>query len=254
MAYSLSGIESTVAVVTGAAAGNGKSIAIGLARAGARVALADRDEAGAKAVAEELILEGFSAKGFSLDVANKKSCDELFADVTAEFGKTGILVNNAGICRRVGVSEENFLASVEQQYAVNALGIVNMVTAFLPALRSTKGKIVNIGSIASVLSTTGGIGYGMSKGAVLMATKALASELADDGIRVNAIAPGVIETPMTVPTRANPEKVKGYMDRIPQKRFGLPDELVGPVMFLVSDDSSYVNGVLLPVDGGYLAV
>lgn len=254
MAYNLSGIENRVAVVTGAAAGNGKSIAIGLARAGAKVALADRDEAGVKAVAEELTSEGHLAKGFALDVAVKKSCDYFASAVQSEFGDTGILINNAGICRRVGVSEESFLESVEEQYSVNALGIVHMVSAFLPALRNTKGKIVNIGSIASVLSTTGGIGYGMSKGAVLLATKTLASELAGDGIRVNAIAPGIIETPMTVPTRANPEKVKGYMDRIPLKRFAHPDELIGPVMFLVSEESSYVNGVLLPVDGGYLAV
>ncbi|KQV41310.1 3-oxoacyl-ACP reductase [Rhizobium sp. Root1204] len=242
-----------IAVVTGAAAGNGKSIATGLARAGARVVLADKDKAGAVAAAKEIADEGYDAIGFGLDVSHKGSCDDLAAAVADTYGDTSILVNNAGIVQRVGIAEENFLESAERQYSVNALGVVHMVRSLLPALQRTKGRIVNIGSIASVQATTGGIGYGMSKGAVLLATKTLAVELADHGIRVNAIAPGIIETAMTVPTRANPEKAKGYTDRIPLKRFGQPDELVGPVLFLVSDQSSYVNGILLPVDGGYLA-
>ncbi len=137
--------------------------------------------------------------------------------------------------------------------AVNATGQINVVMALLDQIKESKGRIINLGSIMSVAANPGLVAYAASKGAVLQMTKALAHDLAEYGVRVNAIAPGVIETPMTVATRENPEAIGRFMAHTPLKRPGKPEELVGPVLFLASDASSYVTGALLPVDGGYLA-
>jgi NAD(P)-dependent dehydrogenase (short-subunit alcohol dehydrogenase family) len=137
--------------------------------------------------------------------------------------------------------------------AVNADGPMLMVRAFLPQLAATGGRIVNLASIMAVTAAPGLSGYASSKGALLQMTKALAHDLAPLGIRINAIAPGVIETPMTEATRDNPDSISKFMAHTPMKRVGQPEELVGPVIFLVSGMSSYVTGALLPVDGGYLA-
>jgi NAD(P)-dependent dehydrogenase (short-subunit alcohol dehydrogenase family) len=125
--------------------------------------------------------------------------------------------------------------------------------AFMDQLKATKGRIVNLGSIMSLSAGPGLAAYAASKGAVLQLTKALAHDFAPFGVRVNAIAPGVIETPMTEATRSNPDAIGRFMAHTPLKRPGQPDELVGPVLFLASHSSSYVTGVILPVDGGYLA-
>ena len=136
---------------------------------------------------------------------------------------------------------------------VNVNGIFNVVHAWLPALRQTRGTIINVASIASFVGVADTLGYSPSKGAVKLFTQALARDLASDGIRVNAIAPGVIETPMTASTREDPDRLAGFMKRTPLGRVGQPEELIGPVIFLASSMASYVNGVILPVDGGFLA-
>ncbi|MCR8550607.1 SDR family oxidoreductase [Salipiger sp. P9] len=247
-------LASDVAVVTGAAMGNGAAIARGLALCGARVVAADRDAEALAPTVEALRAEGGNVVGMTADVADAAGCQALAERVASEVGNTSILINNAGIVRRVGTGEDGFIASVESQLSVNAVGSVQMVSAFLPQLKATRGRVINLGSIASFRSTTGGVGYGMSKGAVLLMTQTLAAELAPFGIRVNGIAPGVIATPMTLPTRSNPETVKRYYEHIPFGRFGEPEELVGPALFLSSPQSSYITGVMLPVDGGFLSM
>ncbi len=137
---------------------------------------------------------------------------------------------------------------------VNLNGGFNMIHAFLDALRATRGVIINVGSIASFAGVGSTLGYSPSKGGVKMMTQAMARDLAPDGIRVNAIAPGVIETPMTQYTRDDPARLASFMQRIPLGRVGQPQDLVGPVVFLASSMAAYVTGVSLPVDGGYLAV
>ena len=136
---------------------------------------------------------------------------------------------------------------------VNVNGIFNVVHAWLPALRQTRGNIINVASIASFVGVGSTLGYSPSKGTVKLFTQALARDLASDGIRVNAIAPGVIATPMTASTREDPNRLAGFMTRTPLGRVGEPDELIGPVIFLASSMASYVNGAILPVDGGFLA-
>jgi NAD(P)-dependent dehydrogenase (short-subunit alcohol dehydrogenase family) len=133
------------------------------------------------------------------------------------------------------------------------LGTFHPIHAWLKSLRATKGTVINVASIAASIGIPGVLGYSPSKGAVKQLTQALAVELAKDGVRVNAIAPGVIETPMTAATREAPEKLDRFMSRTAMARVGQPEELIGPVVFLASPMASYVTGVTLPVDGGFLA-
>jgi NAD(P)-dependent dehydrogenase (short-subunit alcohol dehydrogenase family) len=137
---------------------------------------------------------------------------------------------------------------------VNLTGALTMSLAFLPSLRATKGAIVNIASIASFVSTGTSVSYPVSKAGLRMLTQTMAQDLAKDGVRVNAIAPGTFATAMTEATRLNPERSERFLTRIPMGRYGEPEELVGPVVFLASAMASYVTGATLVVDGGYLAL
>lgn len=250
----MQGIDGAVAVVTGAAQGNGKAIAVGLAENGARVVVCDIQEAEVATVAEEIRRAGGESIACGLDVTSTSSCENVAAETERGFGSPAeILVNNAGIIRRTAAGSDTFEADWDAVLNVNATGSMNMVRAFLQQLKQTKGRIINLGSIMSVSAGPGLVAYAASKGAVLQMTRALVHDLSEFGIRVNAIAPGVIETPMTVTTRENPEAIARFMAHTPMRRHGKPSELVGPVLFLASHSSSYVTGALLPVDGGYLA-
>jgi NAD(P)-dependent dehydrogenase (short-subunit alcohol dehydrogenase family) len=242
------------AVVTGAAQGNGAAIARGLAAHGARVAVLDRDLGGAQAIAADIVAAGGQAVAVLVDVTDPSDCLRAAETIRTELGQCSILVNNAGVIRRIPIGDPEFMDSVDFTYRVNVLGVAHMVQVLLPQLIASQGRIVNLGSIASFLSTPGGAGYAASKGAVLQLTKTMAAELAVHGIRVNAIAPGVIVTPMTEVTRKNPETAAKFLAHTPLGRFGEPEELVGPVVFLASSMSSYITGVMLPVDGGYLTL
>jgi NAD(P)-dependent dehydrogenase (short-subunit alcohol dehydrogenase family) len=246
-------IKNQVVVVTGAAQGNGKAIALGLAQHGAKIAVCDIQLEAAEKVAAEISNSGAIAKAFKVDVTSSASVSALAQSVEHELGEASILINNAGIIRRTAADSETFEQDWRAVMAVNADGPMLMIRAFLPQLKTTQGRIVNLASIMSVTAGPGLAGYAASKGALLQLTKGLAHDLAPFGIRINAIAPGVIETPMTDATRANPDAIGRFMAHTPMRRVGQPEELVGPVLFLVSNLSSYVTGALLPVDGGYLA-
>ena len=247
-------LDGDVAIVTGAAQGNGRAIALGLASEGASVAVGDLNDEGVTSLVADLRQFGVKAFASALDVTDRNQCEAFAADSLSALGPASILVNNAGIIRRVPIDDPDYDRHWQDTIAVNVTGLKNMVRALLPQLRRTHGRIINLGSINSFATGPRATSYTASKGAVLQFTRALAAELAPEGIRVNGIAPGVIDTPMTEATRADPAAIGRFMAHTPMGRTGKPEELVGPVIFLASSMSSYVTGAMLPVDGGYLTV
>jgi NAD(P)-dependent dehydrogenase (short-subunit alcohol dehydrogenase family) len=247
-------LDGKIALVTGAGRGNGAAIALGFAAAGARVVATDIDGETAAATARRIGTAGGTAWSFALDVADAAACDRLAARVAAEIGAVAILVNNAGILVRGGLAEPGARAAWRRTLDVNVDGTFNATMAFLPALKATRGSIINLGSINSFVAPPNSAAYATSKGAIAQFTRALANELAPDGIRVNALAPGIIATEMSAATRNDPERLARFMLHVPMRRVGEPQELVGPAIFLASPAASYVTGVVLPVDGGYLTL
>lgn len=246
-------LQGRLALVTGGGQGNGRAIALGLAKSGAKVVVTDLNPNTALSVAQEIRQAGGEAWSFALDVTSAEACQTVANEVQVAAGHVDLLVNNAGIIIREGLDSLNVAANLARTMDVNVMGTFHPTHAWLPALRATRGCIINVASIASSAGLPGIVGYSPSKGAVKLMTQAMAVELAKDGIRVNAIAPGVIATPMTESTRDAPEKLEKFMMRTPMARVAQPEELVGPVVFLASDMASYVTGVTLAVDGGFLA-
>ena len=248
-----------VAVVTGAGSGIGRAIAVGYAREGAQVSLLDIDEKAAETAAQEIRDAGGQAESFALDVKKREDCIAVAKRIAEQVGAVSILVNNAGIARRNGMlgATEAVIKDWEDIIAINLTGVFNVTHAFLAPLRAAKGRIVNIGSIQSFvhLRTPSSPAYTASKHGVLGLTRALAAELGKDGVRVNAIGPGFIETPLNEKMRAsNPELVKIFLDHTPLGRTGKPADIVGPAIFLASDLAAYVTGTIVMVDGGYRTI
>jgi len=239
------------ALVTGANTGLGQGIAIALARAGADIVAAGRSDASetAKAVADA----GRSFLFVPADFGNTADVQRVVDTAVAFRGRLDIVVNNAGIIRRadsVDVSEEDWDAVVDTN--LKSLFFLSQAAARHMS-RKGGGKIINI---ASLLSFQGGIrvpAYAASKSAVAGLTRALANEWAALGINVNAIAPGYFETSNTAPLRDDPNRAPAILARIPAGRWGVPDDLAGAAVFLASAASDYVHGIVLPVDGGWLA-
>jgi NAD(P)-dependent dehydrogenase (short-subunit alcohol dehydrogenase family) len=252
-------LQNHIAAVTGAGSGIGRAIALGYAREGASVAVLDINDEGAEKTAAEIKGAGHKAISLTLDVTNAKACRAIAAEVAAKLGSISILVNNAGITRRNAFTADADAVAKDWQdiIAINLNGAFNVTQAFLDQLRKTKGRIVNLASIQSFvhIRTPSSTAYTASKHGVLGFTKALAAELGKDGVRVNAIGPGFIETPLNANTRANhPEYVKVFMDHTPLGRAGKPEDIVGPAIFLASDLSAYVTGTIVMADGGYRTV
>jgi NAD(P)-dependent dehydrogenase (short-subunit alcohol dehydrogenase family) len=247
-------LEGRLALITGAGQGNGRAIALGLAQAGARLVATDMNESAAEETAKSIRSAGGEAWAFVLDVTAPAACEALARRVEQEIGMVDLLINNAGIIIREGMSSTNAADNWRKTIDVNLNGTFNVTLAWLAAIKATKGSIINIASIAAYAGQGASLGYSPSKGAIKMFTQSLAQELAPAGVRVNALAPGVIETPMTEATRQNPKRLEAFMTRIPLGRVGQTEDLIGPVIFLASDMSRYVTGITLPVDGGFLAV
>ncbi len=243
-------LDGKLALVTGGGSGIGEGIARAMAEHRARVIVVDRNAAGARRVAQAI---GDEAVDYALDVADRWQCDELARTIGRNLGAISILVNNAGIIRRGKLEAESARADWDATMAVNLDGPYNMVTAFLDQLKATKGSVINIGSIQSFVALPNSAAYTTSKGGVRALTKALAIELSPQGVRVNAIGPGMIATSLNADARQDPDYMANFAQRIPLGRIGEPADIAGPAVFLASDLARYITGVTLPVDGGFLS-
>ncbi len=246
-------LSNKVAIVTGARQGMGKAHAFTLAEAGAKVVISDLSLADCQKVAEE-IEKKYSVKTLAIkcDVSQKEEVENLVKETINQFKKIDILVNNAGICQN-----KPFLELTEEDWekTIN----INLKGEFLMAqevakemIKQKSGSIINIASIAMGQEGIGFLNlvhYCASKGGVAAMTEALAIELAPYNIRVNAVAPGMIETPMIDPIKQNPESIKEMLEEVPMKRVGKPEEVSNLVLFLASDLSRYVSGQIIGVDG-----
>ena len=252
-------LERHIAVITGSGSGIGRAIALGYAREGAHVAVADIDAKAAAETVEAITAAGGKAQSFTLDVTDRDKCREIAGEIRRQIGQVTILVNNAGINRRNAFTADPQAVIKDWQdiMAVNLNGVFNVTHALLEQLRASRGRIVNIASIQSFMHvrTPNSLAYTTSKHGVLGFTRALAAELGKDGVRVNAIGPGLIETPLNARARANhPELVKAFLDHTPLGRTGKPEDIVGPAIFLACDLSGYVTGSIIMADGGYRVI
>ncbi|MDO3680801.1 3-oxoacyl-[acyl-carrier-protein] reductase [Paenibacillus ehimensis] len=238
-----------VALVTGASRGIGRAIAIGLAEAGADVVV---NYAGSEAAAAEVVqaIEALGRKSFKAkaNVGSVQEVEDMFKLVLEAFGRIDILVNNAGITRDnliMRMKEEEF----DQVIETNLKGVFNCVKAATrPMMKQRFGRIVNISSVVGTTGNAGQMNYAAAKAGVIGMTKTAAKELASRGITVNCVAPGFIETDMT--DKLSEDQRSQLMTQIPLARLGQPEDIAKAVVFLASDDSSYMTGQTLHVDGG----
>jgi 3-oxoacyl-[acyl-carrier protein] reductase len=238
-----------VALVTGSARGIGREIAARLAREGAETVMSDVVDEGATAEAVEALRSaGLKARYIKLNVADAGEVDAALEGIVKESGKLDLLVNNAGITRDalvVRMKDEDW----DSVLAVNLKGCFNCTRAALRIMmKQRSGSIVNVASLSGVAGNPGQANYSASKAGVIGLTMTTAKEMASRGIRVNAVAPGLIDTDMT---RKIPEEMrKGMMEQIPLRRMGTAAEVAEAVLFLLSDRASYVTGQVLGVNGG----
>lgn len=245
--------QNRVALVTGAGNGIGAALAQGLARAGATVITTDIDAEAASRVSIAITAAGGSAYGYAFDICDVGQGELLAARIQAAHGPVSVLVNNAGVLIREAFGSSGATSAWRRTMDVNVQGTYNVTSAFLHQLKATRGSIVNVSSINAFVAPGVSTAYSASKGAIAQFTKALAVELAPDGVRVNAVAPGMILTAMTISTTDDPVKNRAFLSHVPMARSGAVEELVGPVLFLASSAASYMTGVVMPVDGGYLS-
>lgn len=252
-------LKGKTALVTGGGSGIGFGIAAGLGKAGACVCFNGRNKQKLTAAEEKFRAMGIEAHGFQADVTDEEAVKAMVKEIADQYGGVDILVNNAGINRRVPMTE------METKDFCNVLDI-NLVGPFICAkavipgmLAKGHGKIINICSMMSELGRETVSAYASAKGGLKMLTKNICSEYGNRNIQCNGIGPGYIETPLTQPlTRRNPDGTRQPFDefiinRTPAGRWGKPEDLIGPAVFLASDASNFVNGHILYVDGGILA-
>ena len=241
-------LQGRIALVTGAAQGIGRAIAMELASAGATLALVDMNEAKLAETAAELAATGATAAAFTMNVSSEESIEAGAKAILGKFGKVEILVNNAGITR------DNLMLRMKRADWDSVLGI-NLTGAFLltqallgPMLKNRWGRIVNIASVVGRTGQAGQVNYSASKAGLIGFTRSLAREVASRNITVNAVAPGYIETPMTAVL--NEQQNAAMIAAIPLGRRGTPQDVAQAVKFLASDAASYITGHVLDVNGG----
>jgi len=246
-------VQGKVAFITGAGSGMGKADAYLLAKEGAIVVLTDIQEDKVKEVAADIVANGGEAIAYKHNVASEEDWNTIVADVVKQYGKIDVLINNAGISL-----DKTLLDSTIEEWDrvmnINVTSIYYGQKAVIPVMKDNGGgSIVNISSIAGLTGGSGAGAYTASKGAVRMLTKATAVDFAKFNIRANSIHPGFIETPMSAKFFSDEKYKAWFLSMTPIPRLGQAEDIAKAVLFLASDESSYITGVELPVDGGYTA-
>lgn len=246
-------LKGKTAIVTGAASGIGRATALLFAKEGAAVTIADWNEEGIKAVEAEIRALGGEVVALKVDVSNPDDILEMVDATLDAFDRIDILVNNAGInpfSPFIVAEEDEF----EKVLAVNAKGIFYACKEVVPVMiEQSYGKIINVTSIMSFSAGFGQSAYNASKGAAKMLTQGLTMDLAEYGINVNAVAPGMVRTGLTTGMFSDKKRTEYFEDRIPCGRIGEPEEIAGAILFLATDEARYINGHTLVVDGGMTA-
>ncbi len=241
-------LKDKVAIVTGGAQGIGEAIARKLASQGAAIALVDINYEKVKATADEIKKIGVDTEAYKADVSNTNEVQEVVDKILDRFKKIDILVNNAGITR-----DTLLLRMTEQDWDlvinINLKGVFNFTKAVTKIMsKQRNGSIINISSVVGLFGNAGQANYSASKAGVIGLTKTTAKEFAGRNIRANAIAPGFIKTAMT--DKLSQDVMNKYLENIPMKTLGTPDDVANAVLFLASDLSSYITGEVIRVDGG----
>ena len=250
-------LKNKIALVTGAKQGMGRADAIALAKQGAKVVVTDIDQTECQLVVDEIIKNGGEAIAFKMNVSNKTEIDQVFDETIKQFGRLDILVNNAGVYSPKPALE---LSEDEWDKTIN----INLKGQFLCAQRAANemaknkwGRIINIASIASGqvgVGIAGGVHYTATKGGIIGMSETMAVEWAPLGITVNVVGPGAIDTPMSRNSRMSKEVMDQFLaQNVPLKRIGRPEEVAAVVVFLASEEASYITGATFFVDGGWLA-
>lgn len=249
--FSLAG---KIALVNGGSRGIGESIAHGLAEQGARVIVSSRSVESCQKVADAIVANGGEAVALQCDAGNGDDITALFAAIDEQFGRLDILVNNGAVSPYFGPATGTPEAAFDMMMNINVKGPFLMCCAALKRMvPQGSGSIVNISSITATSPGEMITVYAMGKAAVLNMTKGLARENAKTGVRINAIQPGLIETAMTEDINQNEKIHNALMKQIPQARMAQPDEIVGGVLYLVSDTATFTTGSSLIIDGGMIA-
>ncbi len=240
-------LQGTTALVTGASRGIGAAIARALDRAGARVALAARDRAALEAVASDLANDPVV---LPVDLATADEARRLAARSLAALGRVDALVNNAAIAHR-GPAIELDADIIDRLYAVNVRAPLLLISGLLPnMIERGRASIINLSSVSGVIGTPRRAAYAATKGAIDAATRSLAAELGANGVRVNAVAPGVVDTDLWASNKAIPGVIEQIEAQIALRRWSVPEDVADVVVFLASDAARYVTGETLSVDGG----
>ena len=246
----MSRFNQKVVVVTGAGSGMGAATAKAFVAEGAKVVLVGRTEDKLKKVADTLPAERVLVA--ATDISDPHAVNALAAHVAQQWGDIDILVNNAGVVVQ-GLAHELGVEDWDKQMGTNLNGVFYMVRAFVPSIIKRKGNIVNISSVSGLGGDWGMSFYNASKGAITNFTRSLAMDYGSQGVRVNAVCPGMTKTDMTAGITDDPKALAKFKDRTPLERPGSAEDIAHAVLFLASDHASYITGVNLPVDGGISA-